>query len=119
MQRKPTKNTRGPNKGEKDFQAWLKERPCCVSGKQGVSVHHMYGSSFKHNKILIGHLACIPLHYDFHQGKWGIHTIGINAWVEAHDRQAVFFHKEQCEYYKDTGILLPGEEAWAIREWGR
>ena len=118
MQR-PTKQTRGPNKIEKDFQGWLKYRPCCVSGREGVSVHHMYGSAFKHNKILIGHLACIPLHYDFHQGEYGIHTIGRNAWVEAHDWQAVFFKREADQYYRETRIFLPGEEYWAIHDWGK
>ena len=118
MQR-PTKQTRGPNAIEKAFQAWLKNRPCCISGVTGVSVHHMYGSAFKHNKVLIGHLACIPLHYDFHQGDYGIHTIGTKPWVEAHDRQAVFFEKEMEAYQSETGILLPGEEVWAIMDWGR
>ena len=62
MQRKPTKNTRGPNAEEKRFQAWLKEQPCCVTGKSGPSiVHHCEGSTFKHNKVLIGHWFCIPL----------------------------------------------------------
>lgn len=62
MQRKPTKNTRGPNAEEKRFQAWLKGQPCCVTGKPGPSiVHHCEGATFKHNKVLIGHWFCIPL----------------------------------------------------------
>ncbi len=79
----------------------------------------MYGSSFRHNKILIGHLACIPLYGDFHRGKYGIHTIGKNAWVEAQDRQAVFFEKEVYDYGKETGIDLCGDEYDAILDWGR
>ena len=62
MQRKPTKNTRGPNTGERKFQAWLKKQPCCVTGNPGPSiVHHCEGATFKHNKVLIGHWFCIPL----------------------------------------------------------
>jgi len=44
MKRKATKNTRGPNSHEKDFQAWLKEQPCCLSGQNDVQVHHCAGS---------------------------------------------------------------------------
>jgi len=118
MQR-PTKQTRGPNKIEKDFQGWLKYRPCCVSGREGVSVHHMCGSAFKHNKILIGHLACIPLHYDFHQGVDGIHTIGSKPWREIHGPQTLLFEREVYEYGKETGIELPFYELRAIMDWGK
>lgn len=78
----------------------------------------MYGSTFKHNKVLIGHLACIPLCDDFHRGKWGIHR-NRSVWIEAHDKEAVFFEKEVQAYSEETGILLPGEEVWAIMDWGR
>lgn len=66
MQRKATKNTRGPSKAEKDFQAWLKEQPCCIGGVGVTEVHHCKGSTFKHNKVLIGHWFCIPLSKDSH-----------------------------------------------------
>lgn len=118
MQR-PTKQKRGRNKIEKDFQAWLKQRPCCVSGWHGVSVHHMYGSAFMHNKLLIGHLACIPLHYDFHQGEHGIHTISIPVWTGLHGSQASLFEKEAHDYQNETGIELPYAEYSAILDWGR
>lgn len=90
-----------------------------MSGWSCAEVHHMYGSTFKHNKILIGHLACIPLHYDFHRGKYGIHTIGSKAWVEAHDRQAVFFEKEVYEFQKEFDLQLPDQEVWTIMDYGR
>ena len=62
MQRKPTKNTRGPNADEKRFQAWLKDQDCVVSGNCGPSiVHHCEGATFKHDKTLVGHWFCIPL----------------------------------------------------------
>lgn len=118
MQRKKG-NQRLANKVEKDFQSWLKDRPCCVSGWTGVSVHHMYGSSFVHNKVLIGHLACIPLHYDFHQGRNGIHVIGINPWVKIHGSQYSLFEKEAFDYQKETGVELPCSELMAIMDWGR
>lgn len=73
MMRKSTKGTRGPNKSEKDFQAWLKRQTCCVTGEYGVQVHHCKGATFKHNKTLIGHWFCIPLseevHTEYHSGS--------------------------------------------------
>ena len=118
MQRKKG-NKRLANAEEKAFQAWLKNRPCCVSGRHGVEVHHMYGSSFTHNKILVGHLACIPLHPDFHRGEHGIHTIGKNAWVGIHGAQASLFEKQVYDYGVETGLELPFNEIQAIMDWGR
>lgn len=61
MQRKPTKNTRGPNAEEKRFQGWIKEQPCCWCGSEsGSIVDHVKGSTFKHNKVLIGHWFVLP-----------------------------------------------------------
>ncbi len=59
MQRKATKNTRGPNAIEKAFQGWLKEQPCAYCGKPGPSiVDHARGATFRHNKELVGHAFC-------------------------------------------------------------
>ena len=121
MQR-PTKQTRAANAEEKvsAFQSWLKQRPCCVSGRtDATEVHHMYGSAFRHNKLLIGHLACIPLHYDFHRGANGIHTISKPVWVDAHNRQAYYFDKEVAAYEEETGTEVPWQEYLAIMGWGR
>ena len=62
MQRKPTKNTRGPNADEKRFIKWTKEQDCICCAAPGPSiVHHCEGSTFKHNKVLVGHWFVIPL----------------------------------------------------------
>jgi len=59
MQRKATKQTRGPNAQEKRFQSWLKERPCGYCDRSGPSIiDHARGSTFKHQKTLIGHIFC-------------------------------------------------------------
>ena len=72
MQRKATKTTRGANSAEKEFQGWLKNQECCITGEHGVQVHHCKGSTFKHNKVLIGHWYCLPLspdkHAEYHAG---------------------------------------------------
>lgn len=62
MQRKPTKNTRGPNAEEKRFAAYTKGSDCIACGAEGPSiVDHVAGATYKHNKVLIGHWFLIPL----------------------------------------------------------
>jgi hypothetical protein len=62
MQRKPTKNTRGPSAEEKRFHGYTKESDCIQCGNEGPSiVDHVAGATFKHNKVLIGHWFVIPL----------------------------------------------------------
>ena len=62
MQRKPTKNTRGPSAEEKRFAAYTKESDCIACGAEGPSiVDHVAGATYKHNKVLIGHWFLIPL----------------------------------------------------------
>jgi len=62
MQRKATKNTRAANAEEKAFQAWIKEQDCCGCGRSGPSIgDHCEGSTFKNNKVLVGHWFVIPL----------------------------------------------------------
>lgn len=61
MQRRATKNTRGPDAEEKRFQGWVKEQPCCWCGSEsGSIVDHVKGATFKHNKELIGHWFVLP-----------------------------------------------------------
>ena len=61
MQRKPSKNTRGPNAAEKKFQGFVKNHYCIWCGNDGPSiVDHVKGSCFKHNKVLIGHWLVLP-----------------------------------------------------------
>ena len=62
MQRPRSKKTRHANAAEKRFHAYTKEADCIVCGQIGPSiVHHCKGSTFKHNKTLIGHMFVIPL----------------------------------------------------------
>jgi len=62
MQRKATRQTRGPNAEEKRFHAYTKESDCICCGNPGPSiVHHAEGATMKHNKVLIGHWFVLPL----------------------------------------------------------
>jgi hypothetical protein len=103
MNRKSSKNTRGPNQDEKDFQWWLKNQRCIVSGQDGVSVHHCKGSTFKHNKVLVGHWFCIPLSYDEHQGPNGYHS-GSKPWIERNGAQSELWARMAFRYPKQDKI---------------
>ena len=59
MQRKATKQSRGKNTIEKNWQGWLKLQPCSFCGKVGPSiVGHCKGGTFKQNKLQIGEVFC-------------------------------------------------------------
>ena len=117
MQRKPTKNTRGPNAEEKRFQAWLKEQPCCVTGKPGPSiVHHCEGATFKHNKVLVGHWFCIPLSQEVDDI---INHGSRREFREKYNSQSYFWVLVAIDYAAETGITPPEEVCNAITDWGR
>lgn len=66
MQRKATKQSRGPNTYERKFIEAVKELPCICCGREGPSiVDHIYGSSKKlYNdleRVHVGHMAILPL----------------------------------------------------------
>ena len=103
MQRKSTKNTRGPNAEEKAFQAWLKQRPCCITGRYGVHVHHVKGSCYKHNKLLIGHRFCLPLHPDEHRK---IHA-NKKEWRRTNGPEWRHWIILADMYWLQTGISIP------------
>lgn len=117
MQRKHTKNTRGPNAKEKRFMAWVKEQPCCICGSPGPSIcDHMYGSTKKHNKVLIGMWALLPYCYmcDFVKTHYS---------RKAHNKK---FRKTQAEIFTNEFILAmpenlkpPVDVILAIKDWGR
>jgi hypothetical protein len=63
VQRKITKQSRGANSSEKRFILWIKSRGICAAcdNDGGVICHHIYGSSYRINKILVGHWAVLGL----------------------------------------------------------
>lgn len=118
MQRKIGKNsTRAANANERKFMALVAEMPCCGCGNPGPSiVDHMYGSTFKHNKVLIGHFAALPYCHSCDQIK----TIQGRA---AHDEN---FGVTQADLWlrmirrSDTmAALVPDSVFYAIKDWGR
>lgn len=110
MQRKPTKNTRGPNSAERLFHGWLKEQPCVWRDNPGTSiVDHCEGATFKHNKVLIGHRFCISqcvtcdTEKTIHGKRLGSQS---EKWLKLND-----------DYEDESGIETPREVWAAIQDW--
>jgi len=112
MQRKPTKNTRGPNSAEKQFQSWLKDQ-CCVwcGSESGSIVDHVRGATFRHNKVLIGHFFCLP-NCEICDKKKTIDGKKLGDYVK---KWVVI----ECEYELATGSCSPDDVYDAIISWGK
>lgn len=112
MQRKPTKNTRGPNADEKRFQGWLKEQPCVWCGNDGPSiVDHCRGATFKHSKVLIGHWFCLPACVDCDTEKT-IHGKRLG-------NESVRWRDKIEDYLIDTLKTAPLEVENSIQDWNK
>lgn len=63
MMRLATRQSRGPDAAEKRHLKWIKERCICAAcGNPGpVIAHHCEGSTFKINKVMLGHIFIIGL----------------------------------------------------------
>ena len=112
MQRKPTKNTRGPNTDEKKFQGWLKHRYCHWCGDSAPSiVDHCRGATFKHNKVLIGHWMCIPqcvkcdTQKTIHGKRLGNESSAVISLIN--------------KFRIDTKIIAPQEVIDSIQDWNK
>lgn len=114
MQRRATKNTRGPNATEKRLMEWVKAQPCCICHQPGPSIaDHMYGSTFRHNKVLIGMLALLPYCPTCDQVK----TRG------SHRAHLQEFGKTQAQLWLEQlprlPVMVPPEAVEAIKDWGK
>ena len=118
MQRKPTKNTRGPNADEKRFQGWLKDGGWCVACDEyhPVVVHHCEGATFKHNKVLVGHWFCLPLC----AGCDDVVTTGSRrAFREKFGSQSDLWLSVINDYLCETGCGVPSDVRYAIEDWNK
>ena len=67
MNRKPTRQSRGPNAAEKKHMAWVNERSICAACNASgpVILHHCEGSTFKSRvgleRVLLGHWFVLGL----------------------------------------------------------
>lgn len=116
MRRKATKNTRAANKQEKSFLKWVKDQPCIECGDEPVIVEHCYGSTFKHNKVLIGMWALLPLCETCDSVKTqGSH----NAYREAFGRTQAEAWRQLVVNSIEWEIKVPEDVFNAILDWGR
>lgn len=112
MQRKATKQTRGPNAAEKRFQGWLKDHSCVWCGNPGPGiVDHAKGATFRHNKTLVGHWFCLPVCYECDKKK----TVG----GQRHGNEAQAWIELECEYAMETGDGAAYEVISAIKDWNK
>lgn len=115
MQRKASKKTRAENAGEKRFMALVKESACIECGAEYVIVDHMYGSTMRHNKVLIGMWALLPLCEQCDRVK----TLG------SHRAYLAFFGHTQAQAFKklltkiDAKYHPPEDVINAIMDWNR
>jgi len=119
MQRKPTKNTRGPDASEKHYQNWIKteRQTCAACGNKGPVIgHHCEGATFKHNKELVGHWFFIGLC----QACDDVVTHGSRrGFRELFGPQSAMWEKEQIAYLIDTERECPPGVYMAIMDWGK
>ncbi len=113
MQRKATKTTRGANADEKRFMAITKESDCIVCGSCGPSiVDHVFGATFKHLKVLIGHYYLLPL-------------CEVCDKIKTIDGKAEFvkrfgpFKDLWKRHVVNTDFSIPYEVSRSIEDWGR
>ncbi len=113
MQRKKSKKTRSENAEEKAFRKWVAEQPCIECGDYPVIVDHCYGSSFKHNKVLIGMWALLPLCEQCDRVK----TFG------SHNTYREVFGRTQSQAWESlidkNNYTVPDDVYLAIHDWNK
>jgi len=114
MQRKATRQSRAANAAEKRHMQWIKERCICAACSCAALVinHHCMGSTFRNNKILVGHWFVLGLC----QSCDNLVTRGSKrALTEAFGPQSEMWLK-QAEHYPEE---IPLDVIQAIAQWGR
>jgi hypothetical protein len=120
MQAKPNKkkSTRTQqNAEEKKFTVWLAGRPCCECGSEGgVIIDHLYGATFTHNKVQVGHWAknsyCAVCDAVKTQGSH-------NAYQKAFGRTQAEAWNMTIAEYDPLAELVPTEVFKSIMDWNR
>ena len=77
----------------------------------------MFGSTAKHNKLLIGHKACIPLNPDYHRGCNGIHHMGKYLWESTFGPQKSYFSTEYDVWLSEGNPKFDDDELNAILDY--
>lgn len=118
MQRKATKQSRGPNTAERQYMTWLKERCICAAcGDHGPVInHHCEGSTCKTRvgavRVHIGHAFVIGLC----QSCDDIVTHGgRKAFRQWFGPQSMLWLAQ----YESSPVRFPAEVVDGIAQWGK
>lgn len=64
-----------PTAEQARFHDWCRVYGCIVSGSPHPAIHHIKGSKMKLKHCTKpGEWYVLPLHYNYHQGRHGVHT---------------------------------------------
>ena len=95
MLKKPGKKPKkSKTKAEKDHLNLVASHPCMVCNNQNVNVHHIRESGEPRN-----HFKTIPLCYDHHQGKEGIHFLGKKEFYNRYGYEIDMLEKLHFDIY--------------------
>lgn len=86
--RRATKKELAYGKKAREYLSKVAELPCCVCGLRPVQVHHKrtgVGMSMK-----APYFETMPLCYNHHQGRDGIHTVGVKRWQDINGPESDF-----------------------------
>ena len=80
------KKKKGKTKEETDHLKWIASLPCSIPGCPDRScVHHIRESGEPRD-----HFKTIPLCWNHHQGKEGLHHLGKKLWSEIYGSESYF-----------------------------
>lgn len=90
----------------KKYLALVHSLCCSVSGMSQVSAHHIRPIGTGMGMKSPDYWA-IPLHFDYHQGGEGIHTIGTREWERRYGSQ--LDHAKKTQAFLASRIDIPEE----------
>lgn len=96
--------------------ATITEYGCVITGDfYNIQRHHVYGVTYKHNKILIGPWYILPLHFILHDLK-SVEPVNVThnrtLFTKEYGLQKDLFYK-MCRDMESSGIELPfGEDVF-------
>lgn len=91
---------KAPTKAQRERWSKVAELGCAVSGRYTAEIHHAKtGAGGRKDHDLV-----IPLHYDYHRGKNGIHTIGRKKWQALYGSEDDFLIWVKQQLGENDGI---------------
>ena len=82
----PYKRNIAPTAAQKRYHAWIEQQPCVVTGRYGVTKHHVTASR-DGGRFSRSHWICVPLIRELHQhdyGKDSVERLNHGGFYEEH-----------------------------------